>query len=633
MANVKISQLPSWTGTAADLRWFVMNNSGETETYKYSGYTSGLINGTGVDSIISAPWLSPTYGAAQSNGLGSTAIGTKAQANAGQSSAYGWNCKANNDVATALGVSATASGLASIAIGYSVTASNSYSIGLGAENESSGNQSISIGRFAAAQNTNTISIGSNTTAETEGSNCFGSVMLIRNSTFSNTIGGNNNVIITSPGTTNNSIFGGLNNRIDETSSNSSVVGGQYNKSSSSGYGFIGGGLYNILSGGTNYSSIIGGLSNENYGNYSGIFNGTLNKINNPATEHASIIGAYSSSTEGDYTHIIGGLYNQIFNQQAVILGGQYNIIAAGSSQAEIIGSRNCIITGTTTDNTIINSIDSVIPNGVDRAVMLGTSGRTANADDTTYVENLRAYKNINSGTNNVIALPGVDNSIIGGSNNTLGANTTQSTITAGFNNTVQATILGMIGGTQDNTVTSAGYTYVLVGGGYNTVNATNASAGNAMYSSYFCTDNTINDGSVIGSSNNWFSGSRNGSMGGYGKHNHISNSYASTITNNGSSDVGEWFNKIDSSSASTITTSKKSQIIGGEGNAITNKENVVMLGCNNRTAPRSNATMVENLVVFNYAGLNFADDTAAAAGGVVLGQVYHTGGVLKIRIV
>ena len=58
-----------------------------------------------------------------------------------------------------------------------------------------------------------------------------------------------------------------------------------------------------------------------------------------------------------------------------------------------------------------------------------------------------------------------------------------------------------------------------------------------------------------------------------------------------------------------------------------------MVGTTGRTATKSNATFVENLVVFNYAGLNFADDTAAAAGGVVLGQVYHTGGVLKIRIV
>jgi hypothetical protein len=42
---------------------------------------------------------------------------------------------------------------------------------------------------------------------------------------------------------------------------------------------------------------------------------------------------------------------------------------------------------------------------------------------------------------------------------------------------------------------------------------------------------------------------------------------------------------------------------------------------------------VENLVVFNYAALDFANDTAAAAGGVVLGQVYHHNGDLRIRIV
>jgi hypothetical protein len=58
-----------------------------------------------------------------------------------------------------------------------------------------------------------------------------------------------------------------------------------------------------------------------------------------------------------------------------------------------------------------------------------------------------------------------------------------------------------------------------------------------------------------------------------------------------------------------------------------------MLGCSGRTATRSTATFVENLVVFNYAALDFANDTAAAAGGVVLGQVYHHNGDLRIRIV
>jgi hypothetical protein len=44
MSNLKISQLNTYTGSTPDLRWFVMNNSGETATFKYSGYTSPLRN-------------------------------------------------------------------------------------------------------------------------------------------------------------------------------------------------------------------------------------------------------------------------------------------------------------------------------------------------------------------------------------------------------------------------------------------------------------------------------------------------------------------------------------------------------------------------------------------------------------
>lgn len=39
-----------------------------------------------------------------------------------------------------------------------------------------------------------------------------------------------------------------------------------------------------------------------------------------------------------------------------------------------------------------------------------------------------------------------------------------------------------------------------------------------------------------------------------------------------------------------------------------------------------------NYVVANYASLNFGDDTAAAAGGVPLGGLYHDAGVARIRI-
>ena len=46
----------------------------------------------------------------------------------------------------------------------------------------------------------------------------------------------------------------------------------------------------------------------------------------------------------------------------------------------------------------------------------------------------------------------------------------------------------------------------------------------------------------------------------------------------------------------------------------------------------ASGTTVNQFAIANYANINYADDTAAAAGGVPLGGVYHTSGALKIRI-
>ncbi len=95
---------------------------------------------------------------------------------------------------------------------------------------------------------------------------------------------------------------------------------------------------------------------------------------------------------------------------------------------------------------------------------------------------------------------------------------------------------------------------------------------------------------------------------------------------------GQW-GGIFGGIGNSISSGNYNSILGGENNSITGGTNVSMIGCSGRTATRSTATFVENLVVFNYAGLNFVDDTAAAAGGVVLGQIYHNNGALRIRIV
>jgi hypothetical protein len=80
-------------------------------------------------------------------------------------------------------------------------------------------------------------------------------------------------------------------------------------------------------------------------------------------------------------------------------------------------------------------------------------------------------------------------------------------------------------------------------------------------------------------------------------------------------------------------TSPYSTIICSTGSTISAKTMASMIGTRARTATQDYALHTENLVLFNYSSLNFADDTAAAAGGVVLGQVYHNAGALRIRIV
>jgi hypothetical protein len=251
--------------------------------------------------------------------------------------------------------------------------------------------------------------------------------------------------------------------------------------------------------------------------------------------------------------------------------GNYNIIINGQG-ATNNGSANCAIIG---------GLGGNITDGFGNGIFAGSGVVGGN-----WSAQVGGYNNTIGGVFNDRCFMGA------GGNNTIG-NSPNSALVGAYNTTLTSGAIVFVGGTQDNTITQAGYTYALVGGGYNTINQGNQGAGNGAYSSYFCTDTTLNSG---GASQNTFFGSRNCSLVGYGKHNHITNSYNSTITNSIVDDTNtQWFNKIDSSSASTITTSKKSQILGGENNTILNKENVVMIGTSGRTATADYTTYVENL--------------------------------------
>lgn len=458
--------------------------------------------------------------------------------------------------------------------------------------------------------------------------------------YTSVVGGTNNRVLSLDSGNriyNSGIFGGQNNLISSGNS-STIVGGENNTiSAGANSGGIFGGDTNTLSGATNFSTIIGGRYNVNGGNYSTIFAGGENTIKNIATEYSTIVGSYSSSTEGDHSHIFGGISNQIVCPQAVIVGGRENSITAGCDNSEMLGSRNSIISGNSVDTTFINTI-STNSSGYDRIVMIGTSGRTANADDTTYVENLKLYGKIT--TEDKVSIGTGTTPTIGGdvaigfnavTSGAFGGIAIGKSVSAGgsiskgiaIGENVSATGRGYGFG---STVSSNGDASIGIGRNIMASNDTSIGIGGDVNSTAFLSigigrlANATGANSIMLGSYSSASGLGSMILGG--------GTYSVPNTNAGefSSIVNGFGNTIDASS-------KNSSIIGGTGNTISGKSNVVMLGTSGKTATTNAATFVENLVVFNYSNLNFADDTAAAAGGVVLGQVYHTGGVLKIRIV
>ena len=269
---------------------------------------------------------------------------------------------------------------------------------------------------------------------------------------------------------------------------------------------------------------------------------------------------------------------------------------------------------------------------------------------------------------------GYYNTILGGANNTLSGNTTGSTLIGLYNyslptknNTAYVNNFNVIGGSFEvgsgNTISSTAKNVGVIGNN-NDIDGAAGSAqmyiGNGFSSSAFG-----NYGLHIGNGH-YASGSYNISVGDSSIEQNAS--YSICVGNSGGSqqhkqwgtDVynlgvsnqlqgitggfifgknhtisnGGWGGIFAGIGNSISSSGNYNTIIGGQNNSITGTTSgSTILSSNGRTATRNDATFVENLVVFNYAGLNFADDTAAAAGGVVLGQVYHTGGVLKIRIV
>lgn len=169
------------------------------------------------------------------------------------------------------------------------------------------------------------------------------------------------------------VLGGDFNQItgDTTYTNNAIVGGSFNTIKDVSGSFMGGGNDNVIS--SIRSAIIGGnsLLVKQNAQYAGIYGGGNNSIE-----------------EASFATIIGGENNVISGDSATLESYENSIISSSSSQILSTGSYNSIIDG----------VSSIIPDPLEKVVMVGTVGRTAENNQTTYTENLKTFGQYYSNT-------------------------------------------------------------------------------------------------------------------------------------------------------------------------------------------------------------------------------------------
>lgn len=280
MANVKISALPSYTGSAADLRWFVMNDSGETTTYKYSGYTSPFkVENYAQASIFSIFGTPAVYDA---DCVGSVVIGSEAAAYDDYTTLIGWKAIGNNDIegrCTAVGADAQATARFSTAYGMSSRATGFNSTAVGHNATASATDSVALGHTATASASNAITIGK----------------------------GLSNQSIDSV------LIGGLSNVIGSSYDKSVIIGGR-NHSANNQYATIVGGAQNTAG----YLAVAIGGFNANVSNQSSVING---ESNTASAVYGGIFGGTSNTASGNYSSVIGSSNSSTNNLAKVVMLG------------------------------------------------------------------------------------------------------------------------------------------------------------------------------------------------------------------------------------------------------------------------------------------------------------------------
>ena len=227
--SVLISTLPVYPGTAADLRWYIMNNSGETQTYKYSGYSSPFlstgttnkviqpVDGKGLLQVGSGNTFNDYSGSNLKNAL---VVGNRNKVDGAANTPVMF---IGNDM------DSQQFGSYALHIGNGHYASGSYNISVGnAGIEMNGNYGLIIGSDGGSQahkswGTYNFNLGqSNQTQGITGAFIYGKNSTISNGTWNSILGGSDNSISSSGNY--NAIIGGYNNTITGTTSGATMIG-------------------------------------------------------------------------------------------------------------------------------------------------------------------------------------------------------------------------------------------------------------------------------------------------------------------------------------------------------------------------------------------------------------------------
>ena len=127
----------------------------------------------------------------------------------------------------------------------------------------------------------------------------------------------------------------------------------------------------------------------------GLASAALGYFNNTPNQYALAVGS-SNSVYADFSTAIGGNNYMVGGTFNITLG--WDIALSSGSYNTMIGGKTNTFTSTGSYNNILGGKDNIISGTTEYATMIGCSGRTANADNTTYTEHSYHYGQVYGGT-------------------------------------------------------------------------------------------------------------------------------------------------------------------------------------------------------------------------------------------